>query len=126
MRGGCVLWRLCCVTVPPSTLPSRRVRSRSLMPKCSRDLGAGAVTVSHAQVLAGLARHPRFRDAYASEQGEPLLLGHARGLEFREFQLAVEYWKLHVDEDGTEKAAEDDYEARNVEVLDGLRSTGLL
>src|SRR5690625_1479681 len=90
-------------------------------------LAAGEITLSHAQVLAGLARHPRFREAYADPAtGEPLLLDHARSLEFREFQLAVEYWKLHVDEDGTEKAAEDDHQARNVEVLDGLRSTGLL
>lgn len=103
---------------------ARTLRDR---PALDDALCAGEITLSHAHVLGGLARQARFRDAYADpETGEPVLLADARDLEFPEFEVAVDYWKNHADEDGTEKAAADDYEARSVELHDGLRGTGLL
>jgi Domain of unknown function (DUF222) len=73
---------------------------------------SGAISADHVEVLARL--HGGVTEA-PFERDEELLVGFARTLTFREFERAVDYWRLHADPDG----AEDGARARE----DGRRAT---
>jgi hypothetical protein len=81
--------------------------------------------ISDAQVgLLARARTSRRAETFARD--EALLVSHATSLRFGQFERALAYWCYRADPEGTESEAQDDYDARELHLSDGLRGTKLL
>lgn len=80
------------------------------MPVAAEAFGSGEIGAAQVRRLAA-ARNPRTAELFAEHEG--LLVDTARGLPFKDFCRAVEYWRLHADPDGA-----DDKERRRLERCD--------
>jgi len=85
-------------------------RALRTMPLAAAALAEGAVTASHARVLAAAVRTAP--DAYARD--EALLVHHARTLPYPAFVRAVTYWCQLADPDGVEADAEAMHQRRRL------------
>jgi hypothetical protein len=114
------------VTHVPKVLAQRRVwlgRELRTMDLVERAWLAGELGEPQAHLLAR-ARTPRRAETFGRD--EELLVSQASTLRYGDFRRALEYWCYRADPDGSEAEADDDYQARELHVSDGLRGTKLL
>ncbi len=99
----------------------RRLRA---MPATAAALAAGDVAPAHARLLGALAAHPRTAGAFAEH--EALLVDHARGLRFDDFERVCAHWRDAADPDGPEQRHARDQALRRVDLSAGLDGVGHL
>jgi len=97
------------------------------MPIVKERFADGVLAESALRLLAD-AWSDDIADAFARD--EEMLAGWAMTLAHRDFKMVMQTWRLHVDPDGAERTAQEQFESRSLhlsELLDGMgRLDGLL
>jgi hypothetical protein len=98
-------------------------RLRRQMPVTEAALRAGEIDRTHAAVLAASAGSQRKVVVAAFPEAEADLVRYARDLPFVDFVKVVKHWEDVVDQDGAERKADRDREARRLSVSPTMDGT---